>query len=202
MDFLLNHFLPMWKAGGALMWALLALAGLIYYTALELLFYVSRRPAARASRDEIAAAVDDPWETSGELGDIAQFTQEEMCSIHGIATRFADVRTAYIQPIERRLTYLVVLVSAAPLTGLLGTVAGMLDTFRGLSVSVGGQTVDLVADGISQALITTQAGLIIAIPGYVIAGMITRRKMLLDAGLGLLESSTMQKLHRSLLATG
>ena len=190
----------MWQSGGALMWALLLLAFLIYYTALELLVYVSRRPAGRATGEKIFAVVCHPEQADGELGEIVRFTQEEMTSVHAVMTRFADVKAAFLQPIERRLAYLLVLVSTAPLTGLLGTVAGMLDTFRGLSVSAGGQTVDLVADGISQALVTTQAGLIIAIPGYVISGMITRRKQLLAAGLGRLESQTLKKLQHQPLA--
>ncbi|MBT3376800.1 MAG: MotA/TolQ/ExbB proton channel family protein [Lentisphaerae bacterium] len=56
------------------------------------------------------------------------------------------------------------LVAAAPLLGLLGTVFGMIDTFHGVALR-SGQTTDLVAGGISQALITTQVGLVAALPG-------------------------------------
>jgi len=53
---------------------------------------------------------------------------------------------------------------AAPLLGLLGTVVGMIKTFQAVSASTG-QTVSHVASGVSQALITTQFGLTVAIPG-------------------------------------
>lgn len=55
------------------------------------------------------------------------------------------------------------LTTVAPLLGLLGTVMGMLATFKGKAVS-DGNTVDLIAAGISQAMITTETGLIVAIP--------------------------------------
>lgn len=55
------------------------------------------------------------------------------------------------------------LVAAAPLFGLLGTVIGMIATFNAVSGS--GETDAMIADGISKALITTQAGLAVALPG-------------------------------------
>lgn len=54
--------------------------------------------------------------------------------------------------------------AVAPLLGLLGTVAGMIQTFDAVSM-VSGETGARVAEGISQALITTQFGLVIALPG-------------------------------------
>lgn len=66
---------------------------------------------------------------------------------------------------DRRLRYLKVLTSVAPLMGLLGTVAGMLKTFRGLSDSGISVAENMVAVGISEALITTQMGLSIGVIG-------------------------------------
>lgn len=68
---------------------------------------------------------------------------------------------------ERRLRYLKVLTSVAPLLGLLGTVAGMLKTFRGLASSGISYSENLVAVGISEALVTTQLGLSIGVTGLV-----------------------------------
>jgi len=65
----------------------------------------------------------------------------------------------------RRLRYLKVLTSVAPLMGLLGTVAGMLKTFRGLASKGIAYTENLVAVGISEALVTTQMGLSIGVIG-------------------------------------
>ena len=68
---------------------------------------------------------------------------------------------------RRQVQFLRLLSGAAPLLGLLGTVIGMLKTFQGLSVSQSGGAVDLVASGISEALITTEAGLAIGITGLI-----------------------------------
>jgi biopolymer transport protein ExbB len=54
--------------------------------------------------------------------------------------------------------------ASAPLLGLLGTVMGMMNTFDAVA-SVSGDTGSQVANGISSALITTQFGLVIALPG-------------------------------------
>jgi biopolymer transport protein ExbB len=66
--------------------------------------------------------------------------------------------------LKRDLVVLSALTAAAPLLGLLGTVVGMIQTFQAVASS-GGDTGRRVATGISQALITTQMGLIVAIPG-------------------------------------
>jgi len=77
--------------------------------------------------------------------------------------------------LNRRLRFLFVLATSAPLIGLLGTVAGMLRTFDGLSMQ-DSYKMDLVAGGISQALVTTQAGLLIAIPAIALIHLLNRRK--------------------------
>jgi biopolymer transport protein ExbB len=58
------------------------------------------------------------------------------------------------------------LATISPLLGLLGTVVGMITAFTGLS-EVTGANPDVLAEGISQALITTAFGLFIAVPGLV-----------------------------------
>jgi biopolymer transport protein ExbB len=68
-----------------------------------------------------------------------------------------------LKRLEKDLVVLAALTAAAPLLGLLGTVAGMIETFD--AVSAAGDTAGRVASGISQALITTQFGLVVAIPG-------------------------------------
>ena len=67
------------------------------------------------------------------------------------------------------------IVGSAPLLGLLGTVNGMITTFDSLGDMTLFSQTGGVAGGISQALITTQMGLCVAIPG-VIAGRILDRR--------------------------
>jgi biopolymer transport protein ExbB len=77
---------------------------------------------------------------------------------------------------------------------LLGTVLGMLQTFFGISTSGGAETAGVVAAGISEALVTTQTGLTIALPGLFIVMVIRRRKHALEAKLARLESLTLSAL--------
>ncbi|MDZ7597710.1 MAG: MotA/TolQ/ExbB proton channel family protein [Desulfobacterales bacterium] len=68
-----------------------------------------------------------------------------------------------------RLAVIGVLAAVAPLLGLLGTVTGMIATFEVLAV-FGTGNAKAMAGGISEALITTQTGLLVAIPGLVHEG--------------------------------
>ncbi len=65
------------------------------------------------------------------------------------------------------LPLIAAMASAAPLLGLLGTVLGMITTFDALTAH-GTAEVDRVAGGVSQALITTQASLVVALPVVVL----------------------------------
>jgi biopolymer transport protein ExbB len=72
-------------------------------------------------------------------------------------------------------------VTVAPLLGLLGTVSGMIETFASLGdmslfSSSGG-----IAGGISQALLTTQFGLAIAIPGLLAMSILDRRQAAIES---------------------
>ena len=75
--------------------------------------------------------------------------------------------------LERYLTPLQSIASIAPLLGLLGTVVGMIKVFALMVQNPGNANV--LAGGISQALITTAAGLSIAIPALFLVGYFQRR---------------------------
>lgn len=66
--------------------------------------------------------------------------------------------------LDRRCALLATLGRVSPLLGLLGTIIGMIQTFAVVAQSRSGIDMELLADGIWQALITTATGLIIAIP--------------------------------------
>jgi biopolymer transport protein ExbB len=75
---------------------------------------------------------------------------------------------------QRRLPLLAVIVTAAPLLGLLGTVTGMIKTFTLITVYGTGNAARL-SSGISEALVTTELGLIVAIPTLVVHGFFAHR---------------------------
>ena len=76
--------------------------------------------------------------------------------------------------LDRYLALIGVLSAVAPLMGLLGTVVGMMETFDVITV-FGTGNVRAMASGISVALVTTQTGLMISIPGLYMSGWLNRR---------------------------
>jgi biopolymer transport protein ExbB len=75
--------------------------------------------------------------------------------------------------LERFLPFLAVTAAAAPLMGLLGTVMGMIKTFK-LITEFGTGDAKSLSSGISEALVTTELGLVVAIPILIIHGILTR----------------------------
>jgi biopolymer transport protein ExbB len=79
-----------------------------------------------------------------------------------------------IHGLERFVGVLGTVTSIAPLLGLLGTVLGMIEAFSAIMAHGSGNAA-LLAGGISKALITTAAGLIVAIPALVCHRFFERR---------------------------
>ena len=76
--------------------------------------------------------------------------------------------------LSRNLAVIAVLGSVAPLLGLLGTVSGMIATFNVIS-AIGTGNARPLAGGISEALVATEAGLLVAIPGLLLSAQLSRR---------------------------
>ncbi len=76
--------------------------------------------------------------------------------------------------LQSGLPFIAITAATAPLLGLLGTVAGMIRTFNVITVSGTGDAKPL-AGGISEALITTLFGLVVAIPALIIHALLSRR---------------------------
>ena len=81
---------------------------------------------------------------------------------------------AEIPYLEKWLSVLAVSAAASPLLGLLGTVTGMIHTFDLITIFGAGKA-NLLSAGISEALITTEFGLIIAIPSLIFHAFFSRR---------------------------
>jgi biopolymer transport protein TolQ len=76
--------------------------------------------------------------------------------------------------LERRMTWLATIASASPFVGLFGTVMGVVDAFQGIAAA-GAGSLKTVAPGIAEALITTAAGLFVAVPAVVAYNQFTAR---------------------------
>ena len=79
-----------------------------------------------------------------------------------------------VTSLERRMTWLATIAATSPFVGLFGTVMGVVDAFHGLGTA-GAATLRAVAPGISEALITTAAGLFVAVPAVVAYNQFTAR---------------------------
>lgn len=92
-------------------------------------------------------------------------TAAEMAQAGGeaLTMRFEETLNTEARRLNVGLTTLTVFAAVAPLLGLLGTVTGMIETFQSISLFGTGDP-KLMSSGISQALITTQLGLVVAIP--------------------------------------
>jgi len=75
--------------------------------------------------------------------------------------------------LERFLPFIALTAAAAPLLGLLGTVTGMIKTFNLITIFGTGDAKSL-SSGISEALVTTELGLIVAIPALIMHGLLAR----------------------------
>jgi biopolymer transport protein ExbB len=93
----------------------------------------------------------------------------------GTQTAAGEFEFQLFGKLHRRFPFVFTLIGAAPLLGLLGTVTGMFATFHGLSLSASRAPVDVISGGISEALITTQTGLIIAVPASILCSLLKIR---------------------------
>lgn len=193
----LREILSVWSDGGWVMVPLAIVGVVMYSIALQLMLYFSKRDFRRIPREIWTEWVKDPTKGEGEVGEIIRYTQDEVGSLDAIQNRFAEIQAAKMPRISLRLDLLQKLVTAAPLMGLLGTVLGMIQTFTALHRG-GGNVVDLISSGIAKALITTETGLLIALPGYFLAYRIRSKRNQYQAFLAQLESATMQQYHQKL----
>lgn len=116
---------------------------------------------------------------------------------------FEGVQNDEVLPFERDLGVMKVSVAAAPLLGLLGTVSGMLTTFDALAVGGGGdKTMGMIAKGISQALITTETGLVMALTGLFLQFILTRQHEKYERLLSHLENLCADYLKQNVPAAG
>ncbi len=153
------------QEGGLILWALLLLAVMTY----ALLFSVWRHLTATSK-----VVSGGKWSDENRVDNSLPWKPRER-SAREIERGFAAFELDEMAWVERRIPFLAVLIGTAPLLGLLGTVAGMLLTFGGMAAADGGAPIDSISTGISKALVTTQAGLVIAIPAAFLLALLKRR---------------------------
>jgi len=110
----------------------------------------------------------------GAAGAMLQTGVEHVDEKRGVLEELLFEQILRVRPgLERYLPFLAITAAAAPLLGLLGTVIGMIKTFQLITIFGTGDAKSL-SSGISEALITTALGLIVAIPTLILHGALSR----------------------------
>ena len=195
MEVSLQKIFEIWLSGGWVMLPLFLLSFLLYTQAFRLV--LSIMDTKLPSNEEFAWRewVLKPEKATGKIKEIICYTQKNTQSIEHVRMRFDEIRITQLAIIQQQLKFVKCLVAAAPLLGLLGTVLGMLQTFLGISTSGGVETAAVVASGISEALVTTETGLTIALPALFMVMFIQRQTHQEEAKLARLESLTLTCLN-------
>ncbi len=161
-------------AGGWVMWPILLCSAIAFSIVLER-FWTLRRKAVIPPelgdqvREWSRAAQLDPQhiEALRQTSPLGEILGEALANRHRsreiIKERVEDTGRHVIHKLERFLNSLGTIAAIAPLLGLLGTVVGMIRMFLAI-LSVGVGDAGRLAGGIGEALISTAAGLIVAIP--------------------------------------
>jgi biopolymer transport protein ExbB len=173
------------QKGGIWIWPILFFAFLATVTAVFKLFeiYSVKMPQPgslhgilkalnegdRAKAMELAEAIQGP--AKAMLVDAVEHCEESKELVEEVMYE----RMLEVQPrLERLLPFIAVTAATAPLMGLLGTVTGMINTFKLITVFGTGDAKQL-SSGISEALVTTEFGLIVAIPSLIMHALLNRR---------------------------
>ena len=190
-----QQMLHAWESGGWVMPALALLGLVMYSTAAHLLMTLFQRGLTKTTDADLRRWVSTPEESPKNVRELIRYTQDEVHSLADIEGRFAEVEAAKIPDVDRRIAFLNVIVVSAPLFGLLGTVGGMLLTFKAIGVG-GNSTSDIIAKGISEALVATQTGMMVAIPCFMLAHVAKRWRNEYASFLARLEGVTLRHFRR------
>jgi biopolymer transport protein ExbB len=131
----------------------------------EIFLYLERRHFQKAL--ERCEKVKHPIAAVFKLGILNRTLKRE--EIEAMMEREGDEQIQYL---ERFLGALMIIIGVEPMLGFLGTIIGLIEAFMTWEQLGTNITVSALAAGIYQAMITTAAGLIVAIPAYILYHLI------------------------------
>ena len=179
------HYL---EVGGPILWVLVVISIGAFAVVLERIVFFARNEKSIGDtfKDEILSLVANKkideaialcdTKKSCVASAVKKFLQKAPKGIDVQDYEFIlkEITIKETSPYESRLNLLASVISISPMLGLLGTVTGMIRAFTNIS-KYGAGDAAIVADGIAEALLTTAAGLMIAIPVIVIYNYLNRR---------------------------
>ena len=165
-------------AGGWFMLPLLICSVLLISIVIERIWFLQKRLVSpegllrtfiNHSKDQsITIQQQDSYVESSSLGELlvtAYRFKDKPRNI--VEDKVVEASSNVRMKLERNLNMLGIIASISPLLGLLGTVVGMITVFANINLVDGSSNSDLLASGISEALITTAFGLFVAVPGLI-----------------------------------
>ncbi|QBQ53918.1 MotA/TolQ/ExbB proton channel family protein [Nitrosococcus wardiae] len=173
-----SHF---YQAGGYVMPPLMV-ATLLLWFAIGYRFWILRRGTVLSVRECLCRLQEEPHHQPQGMIEhmIVQGLAIARTRPPYLRRHLDEVFAAQEQELKKFATLIRSIVVIAPLLGLLGTVVGMIETFESLADMALFTQSGGIAGGISQALFTTQMGLVVAIPGLLIKGLLDRKQKQLE----------------------
>ena len=182
-------------SGGVIAYAIIALS--IILLTLTVLHAIQLRDAAqcpdelleevesRVSRRRFDAAVELLSADPSALGEVLEvLIRRRGESPARLEEALAEAAAEQTMIMSQRVAYTGLIAAVAPMLGLLGTVSGMIRAFATISDSSGVTDASRLAGAISEALITTYLGLIVAIPALVVHTFLKHRVMNITLRIG------------------
>ena len=188
MEFIIQwfeEFNAYMSSGGLVMWPL-AISVLVLWYALGYRYYTLNRGSKATVRNLVRKFSEGIRSEPKGLIDGAIVEALDIVKKRGRCSMtrnyLTDAFNKYTVEIGKYSTLIKTIVAIAPLIGLLGTVIGMIETFDSLADAALFSQSGGIAGGISQAMFTTQLGLVVAVPGLIIGNILQRRadKMIMD----------------------
>lgn len=190
---MINYVVKAFQDGGSFMYVILGISMVAIAIAVERIYFIVVKYNINGSAfmEKIKKLVHDGRlkeaasickGTASILPKIVLSAIENAARGEAYIQNAVDVTTMEVIPkIERRTHYLAMLANVATLTGLLGTISGLIQAFAAVANADPSQKAELLAKGISLAMNTTAYGLIVAIPTLIVYAYIqSKTKKIMD----------------------
>lgn len=209
-DTILDEF----HKGGTVMYPIVGMAALALLIALYrwLVLSLQRKPSRRKVKalfeavrnNDVDGAKDIAHRLRGPAGRMLRLGTEHLGEPKELVEEvmYENVLTTKNR-LQKMLPFIAICAASAPLLGLLGTVNGIINTFKMITIS--GSDIKNLSSGISEALITTKYGLIVAIPALLLNAYLSRKARAIAGHMettALAFMNQIQQLPRVLRGTG
>ena len=182
MEFI-SQGMEFFRQGGIVMYFLLAASIFVVFIGIERAFYFARADEGRAfaqefmldiANERFKEAVQLTNERRGSIADILFSAISKNSKNSRKMSSYMEVQSGIaLSKLRSRMYYLSVIVTMAPLLGLLGTISGMISTFSVFNLEAGEPSA--ITGGVGEALIATAMGLCVAIIALAVHAYFSQR---------------------------